>query len=281
MGVLNDKVIVLVGGGRGVGRAVALGCAAEGARVVVNDLGAETDGTGHDPDVAVATARAVEAAGGQAISSDADASSRQGLTELLDQARSRFGRVDGGAYFAASQRARSLLRMSDEDLDAVLDTELKGAFRFLQIMGQALVEQKTGGALIVGTGPAGYFGLARHSNTAAAAGGVLGLVRSAAAELKKHSVRVNGLAPTARTRMTEKLPLFRSIRTDSLTAEHVAPVAIHLLSEAASDVHGEVFGVAGGRVYGFRVSETTGWYSEGPPASLEALQANWRTVTRS
>ena len=280
MGALEQKVVVVVGGGRGVGRAVSQLCANEGASVVIDDTGGAVDGRGCDPDVAMAAARAITDVGGSAVACGADASTAEGLEELLGVARERYGRIDAAAYFATAQRDRTLLRMDDESFEAVLQTQLVGGFRFVRSFAKELVAQKSGGALLLGAGPAGFFGHARQSNGAAASGGVVGLVRSAAAELSKHGIRINALAPTARTRSTADLPLFQTIRADSLTPEHAAPVAAHLLSEAAIDVTGEVFGVAGGRVYGFRVSETTGYYSEGPPTTLEALRDNWRAVTR-
>jgi NAD(P)-dependent dehydrogenase (short-subunit alcohol dehydrogenase family) len=107
---------------------------------------------------------------------------------------------------------------------------------------------------------------------------VVGMVRAAASELRRQGVRVNCLVPTARTRLTEELPLFRTIRPDSLSAEHAAEVACFLLSDAALDVSGEVIGVAGGRTYAFRSGETPGLFEEGPAVPLGRLNDRFREV---
>ena len=171
--------------------------------------------------------------------------------------------------------------MSDEDLDSLLDVHVRGAFRFTRDLGRALVDQRQGGSIVLCASTAAFFGTAAQAGAAAAAGAVASLARTAATELRRQGIRVNGLVPTARTRLTEDLPLFRSIRSDSLSAEHVANVVCHLLSDAAQDVHGELIGVAGGRIYAFRISETSGLFKEGPPVEWGELAASWREVTRT
>jgi NAD(P)-dependent dehydrogenase (short-subunit alcohol dehydrogenase family) len=163
----------------------------------------------------------------------------------------------------------------------VLDVHLRGAFRFTRELGRALVDQRKGGSIVLASSTAAFFGSASQSGAAAAAGGVASLARTAATELRRQGIRVNCVVPTARTRLTEHLPLFRSIKADSLSAEHVANVICHLLSETAQDVHGELVGVAGGRTYAFRMSETSGLFHEGPPVEWGELASSWREVTRT
>ncbi len=279
--VFTDKTFLVVGGGRGIGRATALTLARHGARVVIDDLGCDAHGEGHDPNVAAAVAAEVRALGGQALSFAHDARKPETPQQLVQACLESFGAVHGGVYCAGFTRERPLLRMTDEDLDALLDVQLRGAFRFTRDLGRALVDQRQGGSIVLSGSTAAFFGTAAQAGAAAAAGAVASLARTAATELRRQGVRVNCVVPTARTRLTEHLPLFRSIRADSLSAEHVANVICHLLSEAAQDVHGELIGVAGGRTYAFRMSETSGLFREGPPVQWEELAASWREVTRT
>jgi NAD(P)-dependent dehydrogenase (short-subunit alcohol dehydrogenase family) len=280
MGAFEGKVAIVVGGGRGVGRSTALALAREGARVCIVDSGCETNGEGHDPNVARAIGDEVRAVGTEALTLDLDAAQPGVAQRIVEATCEAFGRVDVGFYSAGFSRERALVRTSDDDFDAVLDVHVRGAFRFMRELANKLVEQRQGGSILLTTSGAGLFGSAGQSALAAASGAISGLTKTAATELRRHGIRVNALAPTARTRLTEELPLFRSIRADSLTPEHVAQVACHLLSDAARDVHGEIVGVAGGRIYSFRVNETSGLFEEGPPISLGALADAFRQVTR-
>jgi NAD(P)-dependent dehydrogenase (short-subunit alcohol dehydrogenase family) len=281
MGVFSDRSYIVVGGGRGIGRATALALARHGARVVVDDNGCDANGEGHDPNVAAEVVAEIKALGGEALALSHDARSREAPQQLVEACIKAFGAVHGGLYCAGFTRERALLRMTDEDLDGLLDVHLRGAFRFTRDLGRALVDQRQGGSIILASSTAAFFGSAAQAGAAAAAGAVASLARTAATELRRQGVRVNCLIPTARTRLTEQLPLFRSIRADSLSSEHVASVVCHLLSDAAQDVHGEVIGVAGGRTYAFRMSETSGLFREGPPMEWEELAASWREVTRT
>lgn len=278
MGVFEDKVAVVVGGGRGIGRATALALAREGARVVVQDSGVERDGRDPDPQIATRVAEEIRALGGQALALDICATREGAARAVIEAALGAFGRIDVGLYAAGVVRERPLLRLADEDFDLLLDVHARAAFRFTRDMANALVEQKRGGSLLLCSSTAGFAGTPGQAGLAASALAIVGLARTAASELRRQGVRVNALVPTARTRMTEDLPLFRSIRSDSLSAEHVAEVACFLLSEAASEVSGEVIGVAGGRTYALRTSETPGVFSEGAPVPLAGLSARLREV---
>ncbi|HEY6876546.1 MAG TPA: SDR family oxidoreductase, partial [Polyangiales bacterium] len=137
-----------------------------------------------------------------------------------------------------------------------------------------------GGSIALASSASGFFGSAGQSSLAIAAGGLAGFVRTAATELRRNKVRLNVVVPTARTRLTEQLPLFASIKADSLSPEHAAQGIVYLLTEAAADVQGEIIGVAGGRLYAFRHAETSGAYLEGNPPALTEIAASWRDVTR-
>jgi NAD(P)-dependent dehydrogenase (short-subunit alcohol dehydrogenase family) len=276
----ESKVGVIVGGGRGVGRASALALAALGAELLIVDVGGTVDGLGSDPAVGRAAADEVVASGGRARAIALDAALPEAAETIVRQAKEHFGRLDFGLYCAGFRHDRTLLRDTDAELDRVLATHLLAPIRFTRALAGELVAGRREGSVLLLTSAAAFAGTAGHSAHAAAAGGVVGFVRTAALELRRKGVRLNALIPTARTRLTEELPLFSSIRNDSLTSEHVAQVVCHVLSPATRDVNGEILGVAGGRIYGYRQSETSGAYLEGPPASLSAIAAAWRDVTK-
>ncbi len=280
-GAFEGKVAIIVGGGRGIGRAVALGLSREGAKLVIADSGCAADGTGHDASVAQAVADEVRTAGGEALAIAVDVSVADAARHLMDAARQSYGRIDAGFYAAGISREKPLVRLADADFEAIFDVHVRGAMRFTRELAAAMIEQRQGGAILLTTSAAGLFGTSHQTALAMAAGAVAALTKTAATELRRHGIRVNAIAPTARTRLTEHLPLFQSIRTDSLSVEHVVPVACHLLSEASGDVHGELIGVAGGRIYAFRTNETSGHFQEGPPVSLAALATGFRDVTRA
>lgn len=281
MAEFADKVAIVVGGASGVGLATALALGRLGCRLVVADLGCEVDGTGHDPSVVSEAAQQLEAAGVQVLALDLDAAQPGTAEQLVEAALARFGRVDLGVYCAGFHHERALLRRNEAELERVLAVHLLGPMRFAQELARALIAAKAGGSIVLATSAAGFFGSAGHSALAVAAGGLVGFVKTAATELRRHKIRVNAVVPTARTRLTEQLPLFASIRAESLTPAHVAQGICHLLSEAAADVLGEVIGVAGGRIYAFRHAETSGAFLEGDaPPSLASIAASWRDVTR-
>jgi NAD(P)-dependent dehydrogenase (short-subunit alcohol dehydrogenase family) len=281
MSEFADKVALIVGGANGVGLAVAQALGQLGCRLVIADLGCATDGLGHDPDVVHAAARSLEQAGNQVLALPLDSAAPDSASQLVKAARDHFGRVDLGVYCAGYHRDRTFLRESDEALERVIAVHLLGALRFSRELTRALIEAKQPGSIVLATSAAAFLGSAGQSAHAIAAGGLVGFVKTAATELRRHKIRVNAVVPTARTRLTAELPLFASIRDDSLTAEHVAQGICHLLSDAASDVQGEAIGIAGGRIYAFRHSETSGAFLEGDgPPSLAAIAASWRDVVR-
>lgn len=265
MGLLEGKVVIVTGAGRGIGRAEAVAVAREGARVVCHDLGCDTEGEGRDDSVVREVVDQIRRSGGQAIGECSDIAERGVPDRLVELATREFGRVDGILSNAGIRRDRSVLKATPADLSRIWEIHVGGSFALCRAVAARLVDQREGGAIVLSTTPTAFFGSSRQAAGAAAGAAVTALTRSAAVELRKHGVRVNAVAATARTRLTEDLPLFQGIAAESMSAEHVTPLATFLLSDLGQDVSGEVLGVAGGRIYGFRSKETTGAFSHGGP----------------
>ncbi|HEY0465096.1 MAG TPA: SDR family NAD(P)-dependent oxidoreductase [Polyangiaceae bacterium] len=260
MGLLDGKVTVITGAGNGIGRASALLFAREGAHVLVNDLGSARDGSGAAASAADAVVAEIRAAGGSAEANHDSVSSPEGATAIIDQALAAFGRVDVLLNNAGILRDKTLLKMSREDWQAVLDVHLSGSFFCTQAAAQKMKEQGSG-SIINTTSVSGMLGNFGQANYAAAKAGIYGLTRTASIELQRYGVRVNAVAPIAKTRLTEDLPMFEKIE-DSLSPDHVAPAHLFLASSLSNDVTGVVLAVAGARMSVFKVVESPGKYKE-------------------
>jgi NAD(P)-dependent dehydrogenase (short-subunit alcohol dehydrogenase family) len=260
MGLLDGKVTVITGAGNGIGRATALSFAREGARVLVNDLGSSRDGNGSAASAADAVVAEIRKAGGVAEANYDSVVSLEGAHALVAQAISAFGRIDVLLNNAGILRDKTLLKMSLQDWQAVLDVHLTGSFLCTQAAAQRMKEQGSG-SIINTTSVSGMLGNFGQANYAAAKAGIYGLTRSASIELQRYGVRVNAVAPIAKTRLTEDLPMFEKIE-DTLSPEHVAPAHLFLASSLSSDVTGVVLSVAGARISIFKVVESAGKYKE-------------------
>lgn len=279
-GLLKGKVAIVTGAGGGIGRAHALALAAEGARLVVNDVGGDRHGGGANARPAEAVADEIRAAGGEAVANFDSVATREGADGILWSALARFGRVDVLVNNAGILRDRTLLNMSSDDLDRVLDVHLRGTFFCTQAVARQLKVQGSGGRIINTTSVSGMIGNYGQGNYAAAKAGIYGLTRVAALELQKMGVTVNAIAPVALTRMTEDLAVFRGISAEELGPQHIAPVVVFLASDLAADVTGQVVGVQGGKVFLYRVETTAG--VEQPAGSAwtaEAIHAAWAKIT--
>lgn len=248
--------------------------------MLINDLGADVHGRGHDPSVAQAVADTIREGGGEAIADSTDVDGPEGAERLIERAVATFGRVDGLLAAAGTVADRTVLKMDDALLARMIDVHIRGPFALTRVAARAMIDAGDGGSIVLHTAPVAFFGALRQSALGATGAAVTGLVRSAAIELRKHRVRVNAIAPTARTRTTEELPLFRGIAPESLGPEFVGPVGAFLVSDLAAEITGEVIGVAGTRLYAFRTRETPGHFGEGAPLSVSAIAEAWAQIIR-
>jgi NAD(P)-dependent dehydrogenase (short-subunit alcohol dehydrogenase family) len=260
MGLLDGKVAIVTGAGGGIGRAEARLFAREGARLVVNDVGGARDGKGADPSAAEEVVAEILDTGAVAVASHDSVATMAGATALLKKAIDAFGRVDVLVNNAGILRDKSFLKMDEAMWDAVIDVHLRGTFLCSQAFARQVVVQGGGGRVVNTTSVSGMLGNFGQANYSAAKAGIYGLTRTMSIELQKHRITVNAIAPIAKTRMTEDLPMFQGV--DSLTPEHIAPSALFLGSDLCADRTGHVVAVAGARVYAFKVVETPGRFKE-------------------
>ena len=261
MGLLEQKVAIVTGAGHGIGRASALLLAKEGARVVVNDVGGARDGTGTDPDTADQVVREILANGGQAVPNRDSVATRNGARAIVETALNAFGGVDVLVNNAGIVRDKTLLKMDQAMWDTVVAVHLSGTFFCLQAAAEVMKDRGTGGSIINTTSVSGLLGNFGQANYSAAKAGIYGLTRTASIELQRYGIRVNALAPIAKTRMTEDLPMFEKI-DDTLTPEHVAPAHLYLASDLSKDVSGVVLAVAGARISVYKMMESAGKYKD-------------------
>ncbi|MEU1076888.1 MULTISPECIES: SDR family oxidoreductase [unclassified Streptomyces] len=242
---LAGKVVAVTGAGRGIGRAVALAAAAQGARVVVNDYGVSIDGASPSSEIADAVVKEIEAAGGEAVAVADDISTMEGGRRIVDTALTRWGRVDGVVCVAGILRERMLFNMTEEEWDPVVATHLKGTFTVFRAASAVMRRQGTG--TLIGFTSGNHQGSVAQANYSAAKGGVISLVRSAALGLHKYGVTANAVAPVARTRMSANVPMEL---TEIGEPEDVAAFVVYLLSDRAREagVTGQVYTVAGPKI---------------------------------
>jgi NAD(P)-dependent dehydrogenase (short-subunit alcohol dehydrogenase family) len=255
----EGRVVVVTGAGRGLGRAHALAFAAEGARVVVNDLGVGLDGTPDPDSPAARVAEEIRAAGGAAVAHGGDVATTEGAASLVRTALDTYGRLDTLVNNAGFLRDRMLVNLGEDDWDAVLRVHLRGHFLPLRhAAAHWRAEAKAGRpprARIVNTSSgAGLSGSVGQGNYSAAKAGILGLTLVAAAELARYGVQVNAIAPAARTRMTERAfaramaPPDTPGAFDAMAPANVSPLVVWLGSDACAGVTGRVFEAEGGRI---------------------------------
>ncbi|MFF0424807.1 SDR family oxidoreductase [Streptomyces sp. NPDC004520] len=257
-GLCNGRVVIVTGAGRGLGRAHALAFAAEGAKVVVNDLGVGLDGTGGGAGPAQQVVDEIIAAGGEAVAHGGDIATTEGAASLVTTALDAFGRLDTLVNNAGFLRDRMLVNLDEDDWDAVMRVHLKGHFLPLKhAAAHWRAESKAGRepiARVINTSSgAGLLGSVGQGNYAAAKAGIVGLTLVSAAEMGRYGVQVNAIAPAARTRMTEQtfaetMAAPSGTAFDAMAPENVSPLVVWLGSAASAGVTGRVFEAEAGRI---------------------------------
>ena len=276
MGVLDGKVAIVTGAGRGLGRAHALQLAEEGAQIVVNDLGVEWSGEGKDNRPAQQVVEEIEAIGGKAAANYDNVADWQGAQNLINQAIETFGDVNILVNNAGILRDKMSFNMDESDWDSVIHVHLKGHFAPSKFAAAYWRQRSKAGEEVYGriintSSESGLFGNAGQANYAAAKAGIAALTIVMARELQKIGVTANAIAPRARTRMTEMTfgDAFKAQegQWDAMAPENVSPLIGFLASPQAANVSGQVFLVWGGEVHVLR-----GWEVAG---SLNAGEKRW------
>ena len=256
MGIMDGKVVVVTGAGRGVGRGVALDLARAGAAVVVNDLGVSLAGQGDETPVAEQVAREIRDFGGRAVANGDSVASWEGADRIVEAALDSFGRIDGVVNNAGNLRDSLFHKMTEEEFDAVIAVHLKGSFNVSRAAAPPFKTQNSG-AYVHMTSTSGLIGNFGQANYSAAKLGIVGLSKSIALDMQRFGVRSNAVAPFAWTRMIDSIPTNtpeqqkRVEGLKQLVPEKIAPFVTALLSDAGADVTGQIFGVRNNEIYLF------------------------------
>ena len=262
MGICDGRVAIVTGAGRGIGREHAMLLVAQGAKVVINDLGGSMDGTGQDTGPAKEVADEIRALGGEAASNTDDISDWAGAEQLVKTALDSFGRLDILINNAGILRDRMLVNMTEAEWDAVIKVHLKGTFAPAHFAAGHWRERSKAGEevdarIINTTSPSGIYGNVGQTNYGAAKAGIASFTIIAAKELARYGVTVNAIAPAALTRMTQDLGMGQASEEDKemLSPRHIAPIVCWLASPLSASVTGRVFDVSGRMV-----SVSEGWH---------------------
>jgi NAD(P)-dependent dehydrogenase (short-subunit alcohol dehydrogenase family) len=263
VGICDERIVVITGAGRGIGREHALEFASQGAKIVVNDLGAEVDGTGSSAGPAGEVVDEIRGMGGEAIADGEDVSDYEGAGRLIQTAIKTFGGLDVLVNNAGILRDRMLVNMTIEEWDAVIRVHLRGTFAPMRHAveywrNRSKAGESNDARIINTTSPSGIYGNVGQTNYGAAKAGIASMTIIAAMELGRYGVTVNAIAPAALTRMTENLGMGAATRRpdqfDAHDPGNIAPLVVWLGSSESAAITGRVFNVQGGNI-----SVAEGW----------------------
>jgi NAD(P)-dependent dehydrogenase (short-subunit alcohol dehydrogenase family)/acyl dehydratase/putative sterol carrier protein len=257
MGLLDGKVVLVTGSGNGIGRAHAIACAKEGARLVINDLGGARDGAGQSSSAADAVVAEIKAMGGDAVANYDSVTDVEGCQRMVKSALDKWGRLDVVVNNAGILRDKTFSKMTDQEWDIVVAVHLTGARNVVRASLEALSKQ--GGAIINTTSYSGMIGNFGQSNYAAAKAGIYGFTRVLSMELRKAGITANAIAPVAKTRMTTDIAMVE----DDWKPEQISPMVVFLASDLGKSVTGQVFGVQGQRIHLYEVKTNEGVEKKG------------------
>jgi len=269
----RDRVAIVTGAGGGLGRAYALELARRGAKVVVNDLGGARDGTGHS-DAALEVVEEIKAAGGEAMSNGGSVTDYHHMVEMVAQAKAAWGGVHILINNAGVLRDKSFAKMEPADFRFVVDVHLNGSANCTKAVWETMREQNYGRILMTASST-GLFGNFGQANYGAAKLGLAGLTRTLYLEGARHNIKVNTIAPTARTRMTEDI--FPPEAFAAFSPDKVAPAALYLVSEDAPT--NMILGAGAGVFQASYITLTQGKLLTGDDLSPEGIAAHWAEIT--
>ena len=271
----DNKVAIVTGAGGGLGRSHALQLAERGAKVVVNDLGGNVDGTGGSSEAADKVVEEIKTAGGEAISNGSSVTDKSGVSKLVEDTMSAFGRIDILINNAGVLRDKSFAKVTLDDFEFVVDVHLMGSVYCTKAVWPIMVEQNYG-RIVMTSSSSGIFGNFGQSNYGAAKMGVVGLMNTLKIEGKKYNIKVNSLVPVAATRMTENLGMPDAV-FESLKPETVSPAVIFMSSENAPD--GAMISAGAGVFAKAEIVHSEGIALKGDDLNADMLADKWSEVS--
>lgn len=271
----DNRVAIVTGAGGGLGRCHALELARRGAKLVINDLGGSMDGSAGNSAAAEAVVAEIKAMGGEAIANGSSVNDEAGVQKMVDDAMAAFGRIDILICNAGILRDKSFSKMTNADIDLVLDVHLRGTFKPIKAVWNLMKEQGFG-RIVVTTSSSGLYGNFGQANYGGGKMGVIGIMNTLKIEGAKYDIRINAVCPIAATRMTEGL--MPDAVLAQLKPEYVTPGVINLVKDDAPT--GMILSAGAGAFSMSQIVETKGAFvAQGEGLTAEAVAAKWDQIT--